>query len=161
MSIFANTVSYYLTLGNENEIIREIISWGIVLLVSGISVGYFLLCVKEKRRYIFVFVIPAIMFEGLCITLVKEHRNAEVAKEIVLLLLYGIPALTFAIYAIEEKMGIRLFQNFWISSVFLSPMYVLFIVFVISKWQLSENWNTLGGMLYSNISYSALFLFLE
>lgn len=159
LSIFANTVSYYLTLGNRNEIIRKIISWGIIFLVCGISVGYLLICIKEKRKYVSVFGIPAIMFVGLCITLVKEPANMEIIKQILLMMLYGIPALTFAVYAIEEKMGRRLFQNFWIVSIFLLPMYVLFILFVTGTLNLSEEWSNLGEMSYLAISYSALFLF--
>lgn len=158
LSIFANMSSFYVTLGNRNEAARQIVSWGIILVIFLMSVYYlFRYCVKSMLR-VRIMIIPLILLGALIIAVCRYKFELFVVKKMVLFFLYCVPAFAFALFVGNEKKEREMFKAFVWIGMFLTPGYIMFMIDRMTFNPERVSWSTFGGMDYLSIAYSALFI---
>lgn len=158
LNVFANVIAYYVTFGNQVDFARKLISWGIMAIYFCVSSGYFIFCVKDKKKYILVFTFIILILVELGASLVINGADMARIRQIILLLIEGFPAVIFAIYAVHENLGVNFFSGFvWIGLIMV-PWYILFSIHFITADISSPGWNMFGGMIYLYPGYTAMFI---
>ena len=158
-SPFANIISLYLTL-NKIDIIRKIISWGIIG-------SFFLICLirliviwkdaKENRTVILKTGIIIYIFLGIyMVSLIITSGDWYIVKKFMLFLLYCIPAFIVALDCGIYHKEISLIKNGCMVGLIIIPGVIFFILkfFGFNFW--GDEWDTFGNISYLVLAYGIL-----
>ena len=159
MSVYGNILSYYLT-GNQNDLVRTIISWGAIFGIAAILMGYviqkwFLADIVTKKK-IFIYLSPLILNGIMLISgLVSSGGNYNIFIECVSFGAYCVPVVCGAVYMIlERRFDSVIFKLKYVMLTML-PYYCLALTYF---WELTTTSGVdgFGGLVYLSIGYSVI-----
>ena len=163
MSVYANMISYYVT-GNQNDLLRKGISWGIIVIIVVILGSYIIKkwfsSDKAVRKDILLYLSPLLINGVLLVwALAGSGGNSIVFKQCLSFSAYCIPVVCGAIYIVLEKRFDAVASKIKYVMLTMLPYYCISLLYFGSMTVASRTPREVGGVVYLSIGYSVIPLY--
>ena len=158
LNVFSNIIAYYFT-GNTIDIVRKIVSWGIVLCINILAVIVFWGLFKfHSKKIIFASIPFGINLLIIVFACLKYDLNTFVLEKLLLFILYCFPPFVSALYVVIRRKISVVFSNSGLIGLILLPFFISCNIQFVSMSFTGNYYDRFGGIVYLSISYAALII---